>query len=258
MILKTDAVILKVQKYRESSAILTLYTQTSGKMSVLAKGARRKNSPLAVALGVMNHVGVIVYWKQGRDLQLLSHCELRRSPRGMHSELDRIGAGMAMVELVNIASHPEEKNEPLFGALRDSLAWLDTATNRPENSLYYFEVGFLQMLGFRPSLNRCARCGSDPLQSPSKPRRPVCSVVDEGVLCAECSALGVGGPEVSLGAVQVLRRFQEFAGPEAAEHIRMTDSMRTEVDMALRWYLRRHVTGMRPLKSEKVFASIME
>jgi DNA repair protein RecO (recombination protein O) len=257
MIVKTDAIVLKVQKYLESSAIVTLYTRGFGKMVVIAKGARRRNSTLASALGVMNDVAVVVYKKEGRDLQTLSQCELRNSWRAMTNDIDRIAAGLAMVELVHLATHFDERHEELYKLLSASLSFIDNATNAPRNALYYFYMHLLETLGFKPAVIRCVKCARDPVERMSADRRQTrASIVDDGILCPSCAAVGIGGPELSGESVQVLRRCQELASPEAAERITISMSARAEVESATRWLLRRHVTGARELKTEKVFSSM--
>jgi DNA repair protein RecO (recombination protein O) len=257
MIVKTDAVVLKSQKYLESSAIVTFYTRSYGKMSVIAKGARRRQNMLAPALGAMNHLAVIVYRKEGRDLQILSQCELRRPWHTLTVDIDRMALGMAMVELVNVATSPDEQHEDLFALLLASLESIDTATKAAKNALYYFETHVLESLGFKPSLARCVKCGRDPVEGRDvSPRGSKASILDDGILCAVCAGGSIGGPELSRESIQVLRRFQELSEPSTAERIALSPTGRGEVDTALRWLLRRHVIGTKSLKSEHVFSTL--
>ena len=76
MIIRTEAIVLRTMKYRETSRIATLYTKERGKVSVIAKGARDGKSRMGGALQPMNHVVALVYMKESRDLQLLTQCDL--------------------------------------------------------------------------------------------------------------------------------------------------------------------------------------
>jgi len=257
MIVKTDAVVLKVQKYLESSAIITLYTRGFGKMSVIAKGARRRQSTLASALGAMNHIGVLVYKKDGRELQTLSQVDLQNPWRLLAAEMDRMAAGMTMVELVNVATHADERHEALYDLLLSSLEYVDIATNPPKNALYYFEMQLLDRLGFKPALSRCVKCSMDPLERMTERSLPMRgSILHDGILCPPCATQGIGGPELSGESLQVLRRLQDLRTPESAERIVLSAVAHAEVTSALRWLLRHHVLGSKVLKTETVFSSL--
>ena len=97
MILKTEAIVLRTMKYRETSRIATLYTKEAGKLSVIAKGARDGRSRLAGALQPMNHVAAVIYTRESRELQLLTQCDIIAASRALTDDLDRMAAAMAVV-----------------------------------------------------------------------------------------------------------------------------------------------------------------
>jgi recombinational DNA repair protein (RecF pathway) len=162
-----------------------------------------------------------------------------------------------MVELVHVATHFDERHETLYDLLSASLSFVDDAAEAPRNTLYYFQMHLLETLGFKPALTRCVKCAKDPVEGMSAGRRQArASIVDDGILCPSCAAVGIGGPELSGESVQVLRRCQESRSPQAVERIMISEAARTEVESATRWLLHRHVTGARQLKTEKVFSAI--
>jgi DNA repair protein RecO (recombination protein O) len=71
MIVKTEAIVLKTMKYRDTSKIVTLFTKNYGKLSAVAKGARDRNLRFGSALDSLSHVQVVLYKKEGADLHLL-------------------------------------------------------------------------------------------------------------------------------------------------------------------------------------------
>jgi len=75
----TEALVVKTQKYQESSKIVTLYTRKLGKISVIAKGIRKTDSKLGGILEVINLVSTVFYYKSSRNIQLLKECDLINS-----------------------------------------------------------------------------------------------------------------------------------------------------------------------------------
>lgn len=253
MIVKSDAIVLRTMRYRETSRIATLYTKERGKISVLAKGARDGKSKLGGALQPMNHVCALIYVKESRDLQLLTQCDTTRSFPGLTGDLDRMAAGMAAVELTDAVSPAEEPNGELFDLLSTTLEAVSGATKQPGNALYYFELHLLGLIGFRPDMRTCAHC-----------RKPVgirhegeaVHLTPNGILCDGCSAKGLGLETLSPSALAVLQRLQESADPATATRMVLNARVRGEIAGVLRRFLLAHVEGLRTLRSESVFSSL--
>ncbi|HEX9007552.1 MAG TPA: DNA repair protein RecO [Bacteroidota bacterium] len=276
MIISTDAVVLRTMKYRDSSRIATLYTRSSGKMSVIAKGARERASRFGDPLDVLGYVAALVYYKEHRDLQLLARCDVRRPFRRLSEDMERMAAALAVVELLNAVTHDEEENPPLFELLVGTLEAIDTAARNVASPRLFFELHLLTALGFRPNLTTCFQCGlplwglpvsglpvsGTPLPAPAGgsegPATFTLNPAAGGVYCADCTARGMGFESVSAGTVRSLQLLQGLDDPRDAARIAMSPQIRAEVAATLRRFLQSHVEGLRPSKSEAVFASLLQ
>lgn len=255
MIVRTDGVILKAMDFRESSRILTVYTRDFGKQSLLAKGVRGAKSRLAGVTGPLNYVGLVYYRKEQRELQLLSQCDLVRPWRSLTDSLEAMAAAMAICELLNLVVQGEEKHPALFDLLVRSLDAVNDATNNAVNAFYLFEVRLLDLLGFRPELGLCTKCGKR--LAGEEGQTLALDVRHGGVSCGECARSGHGWEVLSPGALGVLRRFQEISDIGAACRIMLSPPLRSEVGTVLRRYMQCHVDGLRALKSEAVFSALL-
>ena len=254
MISRIEAVVLKTIPFRETSIIATLCTREYGKMSVVAKGARGPKGKMSAALQPMNLVTAVVYRNEQRDLHLVSECDILRPLKNMTSDLDKMGAGLAVVELTSAATHGSEEHAGLYSLVCAALETIDGATKRPQNALYFFEHRLLTLLGFAPDLHRCPRCGLDLSGAPD--HRRTFLDTGSGVLCGDCSAVGVGLAQVSIQALRVLQFLQDTKDIRGVSNLEMSTAVESEVAAALRRSLQRHVEGLGRLKSEDVFAAI--
>lgn len=257
MIVTTEAVVLRTRKYRETSVIVTLYTRAFGKMSAIAKGARDRKGRYGSALQPMNYVKTVLYRKENRDLQLLTQCDLVESFPALSDDLQRMAPGMMAIELVDVIAHSEEENPPLFRLLVDSLKCMNHATKNAFLALYFFETKLLDLLGFRPNLHQCSNCGAELDEETIGLGRQELRLTPGGLACPSCSAKGVGLDPVSSPAARILQRLQELKEVSAATKISVTPKVKREVSAALHRYLETHVEGLRRLKAESVFSSIM-
>jgi len=257
MIVTTEAVVLRAMKYRETSKILTLYTRSFGKLSVIAKGARGPKSKFGAALEPMTYVTAVIYKNENRELHLLSQCDSISSFRRLSESIEWMSAALSVIELVDSVTHAEERNESLFQALVRTLEVMNNATKNAQNALYLFEIRLLDIIGVGPNFHVCCQC----LAPVIDPKAGGTSgshfrLGYGGILCGLCSTKGIGYGTLSVPAVKVLQHLQDIGDFELATNMSLSSQVRSEVGEALRRYMQNHVDGFRSLKSEAVFTAI--
>jgi DNA repair protein RecO (recombination protein O) len=268
MITKTDAVVLKSMKYRDSSKIVTFYSRRFGKIKGIAKGARQMKSKFGAALEPLSTVSLILYKKDQRELQLISQCDVLNTYKNIHSDLDRLAVGLAIIELLNQLTHDEEGNDALYTLLVQSLDELERAQKHFMNFFLAFELRCASVMGFMPSLDACKVCGRklDDLVSEDS------AVFQSGkgaVLCSRCwesntvlrngalrsgrtGASGTysdeGNIRVSIGVLKALQRLLN-APLESIGSLDLGSALGNEIDGTLRLYLRQHFEDLKPIKA---------
>jgi len=255
MIVKTDAVILKTMKYRETSKIVTLYTRQFGKMSAIAKGARGMKSKFGAALEPMSYVSVVLYKKENRALQYITESEIAKPFRNLSNQIERMSVGMSIVELMNMVMHDEEENPLIFRLLVETLNAVDSATRNTGNLFFFFEVQLASLLGFKPNFDRCAVCDEVLAFEAASGFSISFDLSQGGGICSSCASNHDVGTKISLQAFKVMERLLH-SRVDAVTNISLSDTVRSEIANTLHQYLKYHVEGMRNLKSAEVFAQI--
>jgi len=100
---KTDAIVIRVTEYSETSCIVTMLTRDFGKVTVIAKGARRPKSPFEAAIDVLA-ICRIVFIAKTNSLSLLTEAKLEHRFRAGESDLNRLYIGYYVIELLKILS----------------------------------------------------------------------------------------------------------------------------------------------------------
>lgn len=256
MIVSTEAVVLRARKFSDTSKIVVLYTKEFGKLSVIAKGARDRRSKFGSSLEPMSCVSAVFYKKEHRELHLLSKCELVRTLQHVGDRIDRMATAIGIIELVEAVAHDEERNEPLFALLVQSLEAVNGATKNAQNALYYFEMRLSGILGFAPNFMACLQCGTV-LDEQAVGAEGAGLLLQRGAaVCTPCSREVVVEGMASMAVLKVLQRLQEISTPEAATRMTLNSGVQQVVGMTLRRYLERHVEHLRDSKSAAVFAAI--
>jgi len=199
---KTDAIVLKVIDFSESSCVVTLFTRDFGKISGLAKGARRPKSSFEAALDLLAVCRIVFLHKSSDALDLLTEAKLERRFRAATRDLSRLYAGYYVAELLIELTHEGDPHPDLYAAADAVLAALND-DGEIRRCVLRFEMTALRLLGHLPSLQACVECGREVAAE----RRTPFGLLAGGVLC---SAHRPGKRHVvalSTAALEVLRCF---------------------------------------------------
>lgn len=239
MIIRTEAVALRSVDYGETSQIVTLFTRSHGKITVIAKGSRGTRARFGSTLQPMSYAQVVFYHSPGRDVHSLSEashvCRWRNLPR----DLARIGPGLRMVELVNALFLDGDAHERLFDVLVATLARLDNEHERPENLWPYLQLRIASELGFAPAFEK-----------------PEIEAVRD--ICYVSLADGRVRATADVGSIRVervvLRAFAVFARADldAAVRLRLEPPVAAHVNHLVESYLRYHVERAYPTRAAAV------
>ena len=251
-------------------------------MGVIAKGARQSKSKYGTTLQPMSYVYIVLYKKEGRELQTLSQCDVIKFFRHLTEDLDKMAVGMSMIELVAIVAHEQEENSILFKLLVDSLTALNTATKNPQNLFYYFEIRLSEILGFQPKFDKCISCRSILLaEKDAQPAfRPAlrdaadrqASILSSngsgrtiqfhlpkgGPLCRQCVRRQGEQMTLSFAVFRTLLQMTGTMNVDQVQDITVDKSSAKEIERFLWQYLQYHVSGMRELRSKGVFSKILQ
>jgi len=177
----TEAVVLRGVEFSESSRIVTFLTPARGRLACIAKGVRRKNSPLGGVLDTFNRVELLYYWKEGRQVQNLAEATVLDGFRGFKSDLERLTYAGFPLELAGKVAHENEPSQRLYTALVHGLERLDGWTGDVRAHTAWQVLRLLCAAGHEPVLDRCVLCGGAITAAPG-------FAFEGGVTCRNCRA----------------------------------------------------------------------
>lgn len=156
----TQGIVLREVQYKESDKILTVLAQGQGKVTVKARGCRRKNSPLAAGSQLLVYSEMTWFEYQGR--WTLQEAATLQEFRGVREDLTRLALGSYFAEVCEAVAVEGEDNPELLSLLLNSLYALDTLKKPPELVRAAFDWKCMALAGYAPLLDGCARCGEEP------------------------------------------------------------------------------------------------
>jgi DNA repair protein RecO (recombination protein O) len=236
---KAEGVVLRRRTLGETDKVLVLMTERRGKISVIAKGARKPLSKFSGAAEALNHLKVFV--ASGRNLDVLSQCEVKDAFHHLRLNLDGLATGTYLAELIDSMIEEHHPFPEIYHLMVSSLRLLERGVAYPDLVARRFEIQLMAYLGYEPCLGACARCGSMVEQNGIG-----FSASYGGVLCPECTQFAPGSFPMSRAALIGMRKLLEMESPEM-EKARPKDELRAELSRILKDHIRhRHDS---PIKS---------
>jgi DNA repair protein RecO (recombination protein O) len=202
--LLSEAIFLRSVDFGESDRIVHLLTAESGRLTAIAKGARRSAKRFPGTLDLFNHLRVQVERPRRSGLARLEQARLLCPFLELRNQTGRFALGCYLMELIDRLApeggSPAEMRR-LFQFSLSTLRALCRTTAGPGLRIL-LELRALDALGLRPELRFCVRCSAEVCG----PGRVGFHVADGGAVCGACAAEIEGLLPVHLGTLRALEQ----------------------------------------------------
>ena len=189
----TDALLLRRVEYGEADLVLTLLTQKLGKVSALARGARKSMKRFGGSLEPMHTLTLDLDERPGAELFTLLEAKLQVPRAKIMSSLAAMEAAGKALSWVRRAAPPRTPEEAPYAVLSTLLDRLNQAPAAATSAIALAEAGLclLSAFGWGIDFERCVRCGrqAQPEQSASV------DATRGGLICRNC-----GGARLRISA----------------------------------------------------------
>ena len=178
-----NALVLREVRYKEADRILTLLTDTDGKITVKARGALRKSSKTAAATQQLTYSEMTLFGNLGR--WTVNEAVVKEGFDGLRADIGSFALGCYFAECVDALSVEDQPDAPLMQLALNCLYALSRGMYTPEHIKAAFELRLMCLAGYTPELSHCAVCGEE------EPGDPLL-MLERGCVCCRRCAAGAG------------------------------------------------------------------
>ena len=200
--LVTSGIILRRVEYGDYDLILTLLTRSNGKLSVIAKSAKKSVKRFAGILELFSVLDITCTRSQSRGLPLLQEASLALPFTTIRKDIHKTAYAGYWSEIMSTWMMEGKKESALYHLLLSALTLLDS--DQIPNSLLslVFQMKFLSLSGLTPNLDICRHCQQpiDRIQSPYF----LFDLRQEGLVCRNCAQGLPKGLPLSKGTIKLL------------------------------------------------------
>jgi DNA repair protein RecO (recombination protein O) len=235
----TTAILLRRIDYGDADLILTFLTCDRGKITAIAKSAKKSVKRFGGLLDLFVVLDLVCRPGRGKGLPLLQEAALNLSFQAIRADVTRTAYASYWAELIHAWSEENIPEAEVFGLLHFALAALDAGRLPPAALSILFQMRFLMAAGLGPNLDRCGHCHRA-LPETGQGGGPLFDLGRGTVICSGCRTAARRPVGLSLGTVKQLR----WLGAGDLDHalrVRFTPSALKESEALLEAFLPYHL-----------------
>ena len=158
MYLTIQAIVLRVTDYNDRDALLTVLSRNHGKLTIKARGLRRKNSPLIAPCQLLAFAEFTLFEYKGQ--YTINEAHSLELFTALRRDLTKLSLGTYFAQVCDVISMEDLPNPELQSLLLNSLYAL-AKLDLPETFVKsVFEMRAVCLAGYTPDLFGCHICGS--------------------------------------------------------------------------------------------------
>lgn len=147
MIFKSAGIIFKSIDFKESSEIVTVFTEEHGKIALMVHGAKKPKNRVSGLLEVGNILELVYYYKSSRSVQTLKEASYLQKTPSLRTDFEKMALMTTTIELITQMLQDEEVNKELFSFTSNFLQWLDE-TEQPSSKVFpYVQLRLSEIMG---------------------------------------------------------------------------------------------------------------
>ncbi|MDQ1912942.1 DNA repair protein RecO [Paenibacillus sp. GD4] len=227
---RVQGIVIRSMDYGEGNKILTLFTREIGKVSVVARGAKKVKSRFGSAAQLFTY-GDYLFFKSGQ-LGTLNHAEIIEGFHPLREDLDQAAHASYLAELTDRMLGDQEGQPFLFEQLRASYAGMQEKKDM-QIITHLYEMKILMFAGYTPELEQCVVCreATEPFAF---------SITMGGILCERCHLRDPQAVRLAPGVYKLLKLFTQLDVRRLGQ-IDVKPETKTALKRIMRAYFDTHV-----------------
>lgn len=158
MYLNVQGLVLRRTEYNDHDVLLTILTQRHGKLTVKARGLKRKNSPLTAQCQLLSYSEFTLF--EYRGMYTINEATSLELFHELRRDLTRLSLGTYFAQVAEVISQEDLPNPELLSLVLNCLFGLSKLGVEEAKAKAVFELRAACIAGYYPDLSGCQSCGN--------------------------------------------------------------------------------------------------
>ena len=156
MYLTIRGLVLRVTAYNDTDALLTVLTHTHGKLTVKARGLRRKSSPLTAPCQLLAYNEFTLF--EYRGMHTINEATALELFSPLRRDIQKLSLATYMAQVAETLSQEDMPNPELLSLVLNGLYALSKLNLSEKQIKAAFELRCMCLAGYMPDLHGCGHC----------------------------------------------------------------------------------------------------
>ncbi len=189
---KLTGIVISENSLGDSDKMLTILTPNLGKISCIAKGAKRPKSLLMAGSQFLCFGEYILYKSQ--DIYTMNSCETIEVFYNIRTDLDKLNYASHITKIISDVTTENQNNYNILKLYLNTLYAISETDKDLNFLLSVFKFRLLKILGYSPNITECVSC-----KEKEEKNFKYFSIKDNGFKCKECGKIDKSAIEISEG-----------------------------------------------------------
>jgi len=198
----TSAILLRRLDYGDFDVIITFFTLKMGKVSVIAKSAKKSTRRFAGILELFSELQILASASRGKGLPVLQEAVLKQPFSAIRADYKKTAYASYWSELINSWIEENFRQVALYYLFEHVLFELDAGITAPQVLNIVFQMRFLTLSGHRPNFSQCNMCGL--ALEDIKDDNISVNLQRGGIICGKCSSGATSRKFLARGTIKQL------------------------------------------------------
>jgi DNA repair protein RecO (recombination protein O) len=154
------AIVMRRVEYGDYDLILTLFSRSRGRISAIAKNARKSRRRFSGRLELFSILHPELSLPKSGALPVLQEVRLLEPLENLRTDFIRMGYAAYWSEILCLWLEEAAPQPKLYGLFQEMLRGLHGGVDSPDVLSLICQLGFLTLAGLSPGLDTCGGCGA--------------------------------------------------------------------------------------------------
>lgn len=181
-LIKVKGIVIREVAYKDNDKIITILTDSLGKVSAIAKGAKKTNSPYLASSQFLVYSEFVLY--QNTGYFYLNSASVINTFYNLRIDFDKLQIVFEMTKLLNSVTDENQDCEKILNLFLNTIYALDKLDKNKNLIVNAFKIKLFALLGFAPRQDKCSNCSKQLLNN--KDEFVYYDYIDNIFLCEDC------------------------------------------------------------------------
>jgi len=156
--ISSPAIILKKIEYGDSDLIITFFTLNHGKITAIAKYAKKSKKRFASVLEPFGELNIVMTSGRNKELLILTEAQLSHSFTEIKKNILKTAYASYWTEIINKSIENSVTEKQIYALFYKLLNLIDKNIISETAANIIFQIRFANIVGIKPDLKNCCLC----------------------------------------------------------------------------------------------------